>query len=310
MSAMSLLAPDPAVLSANWETTPFVSTGLGDFAAVFSLETVERLIGAGTLPIPDIRLFKDGAQLPASRCARPGARFGGQRERLVDGAAVEREIAAGATLAVEEIQTFSPQVASFASELTAETGCAVYCTAFITPAAGHGAPPHYDPTSVFIRQVYGAKRWRVSQPVQRWPSVPWSGSQDVDTEMVLETELRAGQCLYIPRGFVHCGAATGEASAHLAVNLAPPTWASVLRRLTDAALDAEPMREALPQDYHRMDPAKLRALLAERLAQLGARLDELGQRPDMDRALAKALPRTTAPALAPGSLRAALGSEA
>lgn len=309
MSAMSLLAADPALLAANWETTPFVTAGDGDFGAVFSVETVERLLGSGTLPVPDIRLFRDGATLPASRCARPGGRFGGgQRERLVDGAAVVREIAAGATLAVEEVQTFSPEVGDFAAQLTAETGCAVYCTAFVTPAGGQGACPHYDPTSVFIRQVHGAKRWRVSQPVQRWPSVLWSPEQDLGTEVVLETELRAGQCLYIPRGFVHCGAATDEASAHLAVNLAPPTWASVLRRLADIALDAEPMREALPMDYHRMDPAKLRALLAERLAQLDARLAELGDGPAADRALARALPRTAPAAPAPGALRAALAA--
>lgn len=306
MSAMSLLTADPAVLAANWETAPFVSTGLDSFGDVFSVETVERLIGSGALPIPDIRLFRDGTQLPVSRCARPGPRFGGQRERLVDGAAVEREIAAGATLAVEEVQIFCPEVGSFAAELTAEIGCAVYCTAFVTPAGGHGVRPHYDPTSVFIRQVQGAKRWRVSQPVQRWPSVLWSDGQDVGTEVVLETELRAGQCLYIPRGFVHCGAATGKASVHLAVNLAPPTWASVLRRLIEIALDDELMREALPMHYHRMDPAKLRALLVERLAQFGARLGELGEGPETDRAVAKALPRTAPPAPARGSLRAAL----
>lgn len=308
MSAMSLLSADPAVLAANWETTPFVSTGLSDFGAVFSVETVERLIGSGTLPVPDIRLFRDGTQLPVSRCARPGKRFGGQRERLVDGAAVEREIAAGATLAVEEVQIFSPEVGSFAAELTAETGCAVYCTAFVTPSRGHGARPHYDPTSVFIRQVYGAKQWRVSQPVQRWPSVLWSEDQDVSTEVVLETELRAGQCLYIPRGFVHCGGATGEASVHLAVNLAPPTWASLLRRVTDTALDAEPMRAALPLDFHQMDPTELRALLVERLAQLCARLGELGEGPDIERVLAKVLAGTALPAPTSGSLRAALAA--
>jgi lysine-specific demethylase/histidyl-hydroxylase NO66 len=308
MSALSLLTADPAVLAANWETTPFVSTGPSDFGAVFSVETVERLIGSGTLPLTNIRLLRDGAQLPVSQCARSGARFGGQRARLVDGTAVAREIAAGATLTVEEVQTFCPEVGRFAAELTAETGCAVYCTAFVTPAGGRGVRPHYDSTSVFIRQVHGAKRWRISQPVQRWPSVRWSYGQDVGTEVVLETELRAGQSLYIPRGFVHCGAATDEASVHLTVNFTPPTWASVLRRLADIALDAEPMREALPLDYQGMDPAKLRALLVERLVQLGVRLGELGEGPDADRALAKALPRTAPPASAPGWLRGALAA--
>ena len=307
MSALPLLTGDPAMLTQNWEANPFIGTGTGEFDAVFSVETIEGLLSSGTLPLPTIRLVRDGKAVPAENFGLWGERKAG-RERLVDGPAVLREIQAGATLVVEELQTYSPEIAAFARQLTEETGFRTYCAAFATPGEGRGMAPHYDPASVFIRQVHGAKRWQVRRPLCRWPSRAWSPSQDTDTELVLETVLRPGQCLYIPRGFVHCGTAMPEASVHLSIGLLPRTWAWVLRRLTDAALDAEPLREALPCGFHRLDAEQQRELLAERLAELTRRLGQLGAGPEADQAPAAAQPRASArSALAPGSLRAILG---
>ncbi len=79
MSALRYLIDDPAVLAANWEQCPFVSTSLPDLSAIFSLDAAEALICSGTLPLPCVRLFRDGAQLstsgsaaPPSGSARPG----------------------------------------------------------------------------------------------------------------------------------------------------------------------------------------------------------------------------------------------
>lgn len=306
MSVLPYLVADPGILTANWEEAPFVGTGLRDLGPVFSLETVERLIYSGTLPVPCIRLFRDGAAVPTQRFGRRAERNAGTRSRLVDGAAVQREVATGATLVVEELQTYCPEVAAFAAALAAETGYSTYCAAFVTPGGARGVAPHYDQASVFIRQVHGSKRWRVGRPVQRWPATEWSLDQDVDTEVVLETELQAGQCLYIPRGFIHAGTATAAASAHLSIGLVPRTWASVLRQLADSAYGAESLREALPYGFHTMDPERLRALLADRVAELAAQLERLAGGADADLALAKARPRPAPPPASSGSLRAAL----
>jgi bifunctional lysine-specific demethylase and histidyl-hydroxylase NO66 len=306
MSVLPLLVDDPAVLADHWEREPLVSAGPRDLGEVFSLETVERLIDSGTLPLPCIRLVRDGTELPARRSGRRAERNPAARERLVDAAAVRTQIAAGATLIVEELQTYSPEVAAFAGALSAETGYATYCAAFVTPPGSRGVAPHYDQVSVFIRQVHGSKRWLISRPVERWPTQGWSAGQDVDTETVLDVVLEAGQCLYVPRGFVHAGTATASASAHLSIGMVPPTWASVLRRLTDAALDAEPLREALPLGFPAMDPARLRSLLAERVAEFTARFDALASGPDADLALNRARPRPAPAPPEPGSLRAVL----
>jgi hypothetical protein len=307
VSVLPYLVSDPCVLRANWEQTPFVSTGLSDLGEIFSLDTIERLIHSGTLPLPCIRLFRDGAVVPVSGLGRPAERGAAHRERLIDAAAVLGEIAAGATLVVEELQTYCPEVGSFARSLTAETGCRTYCASFVTPPRARGVAPHYDTASVFIRQFDGSKRWRVARPVQRWPVREWSGVP-AETEVVLEVELEAGQCLYVPRGFIHSGTATDAASAHLSVGLNPPTWASVLRRLTDSALAGEPLREALPYAFHETEPTKLRALLAERLMMVTQQLERLADGPEADQALARARPRLAADAPVAGSLRSALTS--
>jgi|ERR1022692_283337 hypothetical protein len=306
MSVLSHLVGDPGVLIANWEETPFVSTGLPDLDAVFSLETVEQLIGSGTLPLACVRMIHEGVTLPSQRLGRRAERKQAAQERVVDGAAVAREVVAGATLIVEDLQTYSPEVAAFAGALAAETGYCTYCAAFVTPGDARGSAPHYDQMSVFIRQVHGSKRWRVTRPVQRWPGRAWSADQDVETDVVLEAELEAGDCLYIPRGYIHSGTASARASAHLSIGLIPPTWAAILRRLTDSALGAESMREALPYGFHTMDQALLLTLLTDRVAAFTTALAGLARSADADLALAKVRPRAAQLPPAAGSLRSAL----
>lgn len=303
---LSFLVSEAPVLAENWEQSPFVSTDLPDFSGVFSLETIEQLIFSGSLPLPCVRLFADGAPLPADRLGRPTERGAATRERLVDGTAVFTELARGATLVVEELQTYCPRLAEFAAALTARTGYRTYCAAFVTPALSRGVDPHYDTASVLIRQLDGSKRWRVAMPPKRWPVREPSSRTNVSTEVVLEVELQANQCLYIPRGFIHSGVATTQASVHLSIGLVPPTWATLLRRLTDKALAEEPFREALPYGFHAMDDAKLRALLTERVAMLNTRLDQLADGTAGASALAAARPKPPDGAAAPGSLRAAL----
>lgn len=304
--ALAFLVSDAGVLAENWEQAPFVSTALPSLSGVFSLEIIERLIFSGSLPLPCIRLFRDGTALAVGPLGRPAERSSSTREQLVNGTAVLAELARGATLVVEELQTYCPPLAEFTAAVTARTGYRTYCAAFATPADSRGVDPHYDTASVFVRQLDGSKRWRVARPSQRWPVREWSSRSDVDTDVVLEVELQAGECLYIPRGFIHSGVATHEASTHLSIGLVPPTWAALLRRLTEKALAEEPFREALPYGFGAMDDDKLRVLLAERVAMLGERLDHLVDGAAGTKALAQAKPERPGAAFVPGSLRAAL----
>lgn len=169
-SALPYLVGDVRELLDNWERAPFVSTPPSDLNSVFSLETVEALLLSGTLPLPCVRLFRDGGTIPADGLGRPVERGAAKRDRLTDPAAVLSEVAAGATLLVEELQTYCRPLADLTSSLTEQSGYSTYCAAFLTPADARGVDPHYDTASVFIRQLDGSKIWRVGDPVLRWPA--------------------------------------------------------------------------------------------------------------------------------------------
>jgi lysine-specific demethylase/histidyl-hydroxylase NO66 len=306
MSALAYLVSDAGELLANWERAPFVSTPPQDLNEICSLETIEALLLSGALPLPCIRLFRDGAVVPLDRLGRTAERGGAKRDRLADPAAVFGEVAAGATLLVDELQTYCPPLAEFTTALTELTNYAVYCAAFLTPADAPGVNPHFDTASVFIRQVLGSKVWRIAEPEMHWPAGGWSKTTDTPTPVVLETELKAGECLYVPRGFIHSGVATSHASVHLSVGLVPPTWAAVLKRLANSVLEDELFREALPYGFRELPAPEQRRLLTERMADLTGRLASLAATADAGTALASATPRLPVRPPAAGSLRSAL----
>lgn len=280
MGDLNRLVRDTDELARHWETSPYVAGGLGDLSDVFGVREVERLIHTAALPQDSVRLFRSGTEIPAGRVSRHRERGGARRERLVDGAAVERQVAAGATLVMEELQTYSAPIAALCREVTQETGCHTYSAGFVTPAGGRGVARHYDTHSVLIRQVHGSKRWRIGAPALRWPLTEPPAGNAGDAEAadgppdVLDVVLRDGQCLYVPRGFTHVGDATEEASVHLSVALRPVPWGSVLRGLLDEALRDEPLRESLPYGFHRLDAREFEAMLTARAETLRAGLAE------------------------------------
>ena len=226
MENLLRLVDDIAVLESAWERRPFVSTPRDGFDAVFTVAAAERLLFAG-LPLASARLFRDGRPLPSGLIARSGGSGARVRDRQVDGAKVIRHVGDGATLTLEDLQSHSPRIAAFAAALFRETGYEADCTAFLTPPHSRGVDPHYDPVSVFLRQVHGAKRWRISAPAVRWPGRRTgfdAAAVAAAGEPVLDVVLREGQCLYIPRGFVHVGETAGEPSVHLSVSLRAATW--------------------------------------------------------------------------------------
>jgi lysine-specific demethylase/histidyl-hydroxylase NO66 len=294
------LVGDLKVLAAAWEHEPFVSQGLDDFSDVFSVDRAERLLYSG-LPLDSVRLFQRGEQLSADLVARQRERGGRGREAVADGAKAVRQLACGATLVLEELQTYSPQIAAFGAAVSEATGYGTYCAAFLTPPGSRGVAAHYDTASVFLRQVMGSKRWRVSAPTQRWPVREFSRRRHTETDLVLDIVLKEGDCLYLPRGYIHVGDATDDASAHLSIALRPVTWGSVLQRLTaTACTESERFREALPPRFAAVDRE---ALLREQLASLAAHLSTLALAPEL--CLPSLDPAVAAP-YRPGSLSEAL----
>lgn len=260
----------------HWEESPLVSRDLGDFADVFSLERVETLLEDEALRMSSVRLYRGGEELKTDLLFRKRSGLSARSDPVPEPAKVAQAVESGATLVLEELGKYCPQVAEFAAEVGRELGCHTYCVAFLTPAHGRGAPPHYDATSTFLRQVYGSKRWRIGRPVQQWPRRPWNHT-DVPLEDVTEVVLREGDCLYLPRGYVHVGDATDEASLHLTIGLRPVIWEEVFHSLLGRAADAdERLRETLPLGFHRPEDETLEQAFVDKLRVVREFLDGFG----------------------------------
>jgi bifunctional lysine-specific demethylase and histidyl-hydroxylase NO66 len=257
--ALDRLVSDPGALQEAWEVQPLLSRGLGSGEDLLSLESVARLIDQHGLRLPYFRMLKDGRPLPTSAYSRRLGRDRGQLTGVIDPDAVRAHLAEGVTLVLQGLRFYHPEISALCDGLSAEIGHPVHANAYLTPAASNGAGRHYDDHSVFMRQVAGRKRWRIQAPIEQWPTSSCSDSR-IDTEVVMDVELGPGDCLYVPRGFVHDGSTGAEPSLHLSFTLDdPPTWGEILLDALAAEVATRtPLRAILPMAYA-ADPDRLEA---------------------------------------------------
>ena len=239
----------------------------GRFDAVLSDADVERLVCETAIRAPAFRLVRDGAQLPLAGYTcdipwRPGS-FSGTA--VVDRVADEH--AAGATLVLQALHLHHHPAALYCRALEVALGWPVQANAYSTPAAAQGFAVHHDTHDVFVLQVSGHKRWRIYAPVvelplkdQRWTP----GSADAVGRPLHDITLRAGDTLYIPRGWPHEATAADAGSLHITVGLHPATRLEALRAALAGCADDVEFRRSLDADGEL--PPDLVERLAARLA--------------------------------------------
>ncbi|WP_448623868.1 cupin domain-containing protein [Geodermatophilus sp. URMC 64] len=177
-----------------------------------------------------------------------------------------RLFAEGSTVVLQGLHRLWPPLIEFADSLAADLGHPTQVNAYITPPSSRGFSPHYDVHDVFVLQFAGEKHWRIHEPVLTDPlrTQPWNDrAADVaaaaEREPVIDTVLRPGDALYLPRGYLHSATALGRISGHLTVGVHPVTrWSAAEAALdlvrTLAAEDPE-LRRSLPLGLDLADPS-------------------------------------------------------
>ena len=96
---------------------------------------------------------------------------------------------------------------------------------------------HHDTHDVFCLQVEGEKRWLVYPPVLELPlkQQKYAPEMGGPGEPVLDVTLRAGDMLYLPRGWLHQAMTSDTASLHLTVGVNVFTWRDAVREALDEA---------------------------------------------------------------------------
>nr|WP_250293939.1 cupin domain-containing protein [Streptomyces atroolivaceus] len=240
-----------------WARTAALTRGASDFSDVFSTSAVDELISRRGLRTPFLRVAKDGSTLPSSSFTAP-AGVGATVADQLDDTALWRAFSDGATLVLQALHRTWEPVTDLVSVLSTELGHPVQANAYVTPPQNRGFDAHYDVHDVFVLQIEGAKRWVVHEPVLPDPlrDQPWTDRRSAVADQAahgtphMDTVLRPGDVLYLPRGWLHSAQAQGQVSIHLTLGVHTWTRHSLAEQLTRAALaalgDDPVMRRALP----------------------------------------------------------------
>ena len=243
-----LIATDPDTFAdRHWGIRPLLSRAAElprSFEDLFSPAAVDELISTRGLRTPFLRVAKNGTTLPERTFTGPGGIGAGIPDQASDDA-ILREFAGGATLVLQGLHRTWGSVIDFAQRLAADLGHPTQVNAYITPPQNTGFSDHYDVHDVFVLQVKGEKRWRIRPPVHPLPlrSEPWTDRQTAveqaaaATEPLIETTLEPGDCLYLPRGYLHAATALGGTSTHLTVGVHAWTRRHLADELVQQALD-------------------------------------------------------------------------
>ena len=73
---------------------------------------------------------------------------------------------------------------------------------------------------------------------------------------ICELELKPGDLLYLPRGYVHAASTSRSHSAHVTIGMTVYTWVELLSELVTSAKDIAGFRAALPPGFATRDDLK------------------------------------------------------
>jgi hypothetical protein len=184
---------------------------------------------------------------------------------MVDPEAVATAFERGSTIVLQGLHFNWPPLAQFCRQLEAELEQPVQANSYYTPRRSQGFAVHHDTHDVFVLQVAGEKHWRVYDPLLELPlkAQRWSPSLGKPGSAVLELTLRAGDTLYMPRGWLHEALTSETDSLHITVGINVHTWLDAFRAALDECADDVEFRRSVPEDGE--SSAGLVERLAERL---------------------------------------------
>ncbi len=221
MDWLARCVPDEtAFFAGQWRKAPAVLRPDDPPVDLLSMAELDRILDAGLLTTPYAQLVHEHEQVPSDRFCAPRVVLGEIVEGYVDAEAVRRLVERErATLLLRYLDQWHAGVRELTEGLAERFERQVEAFCFLTPPGTQGRPVHRDDADVLAVQMHGDKRWRVHGGPADGNWQPERVDGDLG-EVVLDTVLRPGEVLYVPRGFAHSAAAVGDApSVHLSLTI-------------------------------------------------------------------------------------------
>jgi hypothetical protein len=229
-------------LSEHWERRPLVvpRDEPGRFDDLLSEADVERLVCATAIRYPAFRLVREGAQIDVGSYTREVS-WRPPFTKTADVTRVLAEWEAGATIVLQALHVNWHPLAVFCRLLEGALDRPVQVNSYSTPRGSQGFAVHHDTHDVLVLQVAGEKRWRLYEPLLELPlkHQRYSKALGEHGDATDELVLRAGDTLYLPRGWLHEAETSDTDSLHLTIGITAHTWVDAARDGL-GALEGEP----------------------------------------------------------------------
>ena len=228
------------------------------------------------LRFPAIRLVQDGETLPPSSYTKRGRLQSRDVDDFIDAGRVVSLFDQGATIVLQALHRYWAPLGLFCRDLENDLTHPVQTNVYVTPPSSRGLDIHYDTHDVFVLQVSGVKHWLVWDQAFDRPLAHQhrTGRYEDPGTPSIDVELKPGDSLYIPRGFLHA-AETGEReSSHMTVGILTYTWMDVVKQATEGAASESSFREALPAGFAH-SPASIRDEARAKLSQVARWIETL-----------------------------------
>ncbi len=234
----------------TWPTKPSVHElpEGSHLPAIVNAKLLNTYLDTGCAPADEINVVKDGAARHPRAYATAGkldpARIAMWRER-------------GYSFQIRNLDRWYPPLHAMCRAIQGETGFGCYVTAFVTPGGAQGLDYHWDQNIGIIYQAAGFKTWQIWRPVVEEPHRGYKASNTQPLgELVdqlkadgpdLEIELKPGQILVLPRGWVHNPHALDQAedSVHLTFVIRERTGFWIGEKLAKAAIKSTSLRRVI-----------------------------------------------------------------
>ena len=207
-------------------------TSPGHYADFFGVGDIETILQSEHLPAAFVNVVKDGTKYPLEEWSKLATSARGEHRVAIPERLFEL-YADGATLILNQAERTVPSLNAACRNLTLEMGFRTWANVYITPRSAVGFSRHSDDHEVLILQIAGSKQWLLYPP---------------DAPAV-ETDLRAGHLLYVPRGLSHSAKAQEDDSIHVTVGMRPPYTFELIEELAALAGEDNEFQRPMPPRF-------------------------------------------------------------
>ncbi|MEU9487351.1 cupin domain-containing protein [Streptomyces decoyicus] len=247
--SLRLLLPEEGVteLLASWPDEPRVyERGKSALDESVTGESIRGYLYTGCVPANEVAAIR----APNPSLSQNAYMTNGRTDRAKLARLYER----GYTIRLGNLQRVVPALSQISEAIQTETGYSNYIHAFLTPPDNQGLRHHWDQQMAVIVQVAGTKRWQLWRPPVTAPMREYNESFRVWQDHFIptweaagpdvEVDLRAGQSLMLPRGWVHNPHVvdSGEHSIHLTFAIRERTQLWLAEKLLAGAIAQEEFR--------------------------------------------------------------------